>query len=104
MAWYWWTAICIYLSIGMWLGGMWFNDDGDTVLHFIYSITIIGLFWPLAILVVLFVDFKQEIGDFTRINKLIFKYKEYKREKMNDEEYDNMRLERIGADEEYWKV
>lgn len=104
MAWYWWTAICLYLSIGMYLGGVWFNDEGETNWDFLASITLIGIFWPITIVGVLIGHFRHEIWNFTRISSIIDKYKRYKREKMNDEDYDNMRLERMGADEEYWKV
>ena len=53
MAWYWIIALNVYIAIGYYMAGMWFNEDGENGYHFLVAIGIIGLFWPILLAVIL---------------------------------------------------
>jgi hypothetical protein len=108
MAWYWWTAICVYIAIGSYIAGAWMNERlemNDAHHAFLISITLIPAWW-LFILLSLYKEFKQQIWDhfiypvlrYTGIAYLLEKWQE---KKEDEEELD--KDERMGY-KDYWDV
>ncbi len=110
MAWYWWLGICVYCSIGFWIGGWWFGDEREQqtkLLAFIFSI-FIAVFFPFVIIISIIIAiwdnikiYLNKLNVVRKIHNFIKRKKEIRELNKN---YENDRLERMGVDEKYWKV
>jgi hypothetical protein len=103
MEWYLILAICIYLSGGFWCAGYAYSENDDSsFLPFFAFVIFFGFLWPITITVL----------GCVRLYNAYFSwppewYKDWKLKKEEDEvdeDYDDMRLERMGMSDDIWKT